>query len=68
MRTAGKCARKPWTLSVFSSLLPVLCSEESGDRPRALPKVKELTGKGKEEEVVDITERKGRPAWDWMVR
>ena len=44
------------------------CSDESGDKPRALPKVKELTDKGKETQVVDITERKGRPAWDWIVR
>ncbi|OIT40413.1 PREDICTED: E3 ubiquitin-protein ligase ORTHRUS 2-like [Nicotiana attenuata] len=34
-------------------------SDEHGDRPRALPSVKELNG------ATDITERKGSPAWDY---
>ncbi|KAK3120235.1 hypothetical protein QOZ80_9AG0684120 [Eleusine coracana subsp. coracana] len=44
-------------------------SDDHGDRPRPLPKIKELQG------ATDITQRKGRPAWDfdekegwkWMV-
>ncbi|KAL6864924.1 hypothetical protein ACP4OV_016075 [Aristida adscensionis] len=34
-------------------------SDDHGDRPRPLPKIKELQG------ATDITERKGRPAWDY---
>ncbi|XP_009617502.1 E3 ubiquitin-protein ligase ORTHRUS 2-like [Nicotiana tomentosiformis] len=33
--------------------------DEHGDRPRALPSIKELNG------ATDITERKGSPAWDY---
>ncbi|KAL6619605.1 hypothetical protein ACP70R_034744 [Stipagrostis hirtigluma subsp. patula] len=34
-------------------------SDDHGDRPRPLPKIKEL------QDATDITERKGRPAWDY---
>ncbi|KAJ8569640.1 hypothetical protein K7X08_006217 [Anisodus acutangulus] len=34
-------------------------SDDHGDRPRALPAIKELIG------ATDITERKGAPAWDY---
>ncbi|EES17520.1 E3 ubiquitin-protein ligase ORTHRUS 2 [Sorghum bicolor] len=34
-------------------------SDDHGDRPRPLPKIKELQG------ATDITERKGRPSWDY---
>ncbi|XP_049360682.1 E3 ubiquitin-protein ligase ORTHRUS 2-like [Solanum verrucosum] len=34
-------------------------SDEHGDRPRALPAIKELKG------ATDMTERKGAPAWDY---
>ncbi|XP_059316228.1 E3 ubiquitin-protein ligase ORTHRUS 2-like [Lycium ferocissimum] len=34
-------------------------SDDHGDRPRALPTIKELNG------VTDMTERKGAPAWDY---
>ncbi|WVZ95650.1 hypothetical protein U9M48_041384 [Paspalum notatum var. saurae] len=34
-------------------------SDDHGDRPRPLPKIKELQG------ASDITERKGRPSWDY---
>lgn len=37
-------------------------SDEHGDRPRALPLIKELKG------ATDVTERKGAPAWDYDVR
>ncbi|KAF8724883.1 hypothetical protein HU200_020719 [Digitaria exilis] len=36
-------------------------SDDHGDRPRPLPKIKELQG------ATDITERKGRPSWDYVV-
>ncbi|CAN6336544.1 unnamed protein product [Urochloa humidicola] len=35
-------------------------SDDHGDRPRPLPKIKELQG------ATDITERKGRPSWDYV--
>lgn len=38
-----------------------LCSDESGDRPRPLPKIEELKG------AIDVTERKGDPSWDYDV-
>jgi hypothetical protein len=38
-----------------------LLSDDHGDRPRPLPKIKELQG------ATDITERKGRPSWDYVV-
>ncbi|RCV15839.1 hypothetical protein SETIT_3G090000v2 [Setaria italica] len=34
-------------------------SDDHGDRPRPLPKIPEL------QDATDITERKGRPAWDY---
>ncbi|CAN4124126.1 unnamed protein product [Withania somnifera] len=34
-------------------------SDDHGDRPRALPNLKELNG------ATDLTERKGAPAWDY---
>ncbi|MCO5563798.1 hypothetical protein L7F22_017446 [Adiantum nelumboides] len=34
-------------------------SDETGDRPRPLPKIPEL------KEAVDLTERKVQPSWDW---
>ncbi|MCD7458823.1 E3 ubiquitin-protein ligase ORTHRUS 2 [Datura stramonium] len=34
-------------------------SDDHGDRPRALPLIKELQG------ATDVTERKGAPAWDY---
>ncbi|KAH9327422.1 hypothetical protein KI387_007600, partial [Taxus chinensis] len=34
-------------------------SDEHGDRPRPLPKIKELT------DASDITDREKEPAWDW---
>ncbi|KAK3141015.1 hypothetical protein QOZ80_5AG0408960 [Eleusine coracana subsp. coracana] len=34
-------------------------SDDHGDSPRPLPKIKELQG------ATDVTERKGRPAWDY---
>ncbi|ESW14533.1 hypothetical protein PHAVU_008G289300 [Phaseolus vulgaris] len=34
-------------------------SDESGDRPRPLPKIEELKG------AIDVTERKGDPSWDY---
>lgn len=43
--------------------LCILCSDHQGDRPRPLPDVKEIN-KG----AVDLTERKGAPAWDYDVR
>lgn len=41
----------------------LLCSfsDDHGDCPRLLPKIKELQG------ATDITERKGRPSWDYDV-
>jgi len=38
-----------------------LLSDDHGDHPRPLPKIKELQG------ATDITERKGRPSWDYVV-
>ena len=38
-----------------------LLSDDHGDRPRPLPKIKELQG------ATDITERKGQPSWDYVV-
>ncbi|CAN6345568.1 unnamed protein product [Urochloa humidicola] len=35
-------------------------SDDHGDRPRPLPKIKELQG------ATDTTERKGRPSWDYV--
>ncbi|RLM99798.1 hypothetical protein C2845_PM06G03360 [Panicum miliaceum] len=35
-------------------------SDDHGDRPRPLPKIKELQG------ATDITERKGRSSWDYV--
>lgn len=38
-----------------------ICSDLTGDRPRELPKIKEL------KDAVDVTERKGDPSWDFDV-
>ncbi|KAL6011787.1 hypothetical protein ACLOJK_002252 [Asimina triloba] len=62
----------PWTRELFLSLnrmavTNMVCShsylngsDEHGDHPRPLPNVKEL------KEAIDITERKGSPAWDYF--
>lgn len=50
-----------WGFLLFNSLC-YIGSDEHGDRPRALPSVKELNG------ATDMTERKGSPAWDYDVR
>jgi hypothetical protein len=44
-----------------ADICTVLFSDDHGDRPRPLPKIKELQG------ATDITERKGRPSWDYDV-
>ncbi|PWZ16833.1 E3 ubiquitin-protein ligase ORTHRUS 2 [Zea mays] len=49
-----KCWRKIGIQGKFK-----VCSDDHGDRPRPLPKIKELQG------ATDITERKGRPSWDY---
>lgn len=47
---------------VLIHLVIYIGSDEHGDRPRALPPIKELKG------ATDMTERKGAPAWDYDVR
>ena len=39
----------------------MVSSDDRGDRPRPLPKIVEL------QDATDITERKGRPSWDYDV-
>lgn len=48
-------------MSLFLLISCCLFSDDHGDRPRPLPKIKELQG------ATDITERKGRPSWDYDV-
>ena len=44
-----------------ADICALIFSDDHGDRPRPLPKIKELQG------ATDITERKGRPSWDYDV-
>jgi hypothetical protein len=46
---------------VPTDIYDLLLSDDHGDLPRPLPKIKELQG------ATDITERNGRPAWDYDV-
>ncbi|EAZ30098.1 hypothetical protein OsJ_14159 [Oryza sativa Japonica Group] len=49
-----KCWRKTGVQGTFK-----VCSDEHGDHPRPLPDIEELKN------AIDITERKGNPAWDF---
>lgn len=48
-------------MSIPADIFALFFSDDHGDRPRPLPKIKELQG------ATDITERKGRPSWDYDV-
>ena len=48
-------------MSLPADICALIFNDDHGDRPRPLPKIKELQG------ATDITERKGRPSWDYDV-